>query len=160
MKVKKAKVTKNLPVEEENDSAIEETSDEDMTEGDADKAIESEESEVEEESKNEDSENDSSDDEQSDDDPSAADFDTAVAGIDAGGESSTDEEPEELSSKIKSPPNVSAEEKLEKQTAKEKKIKDPNTPAYDKKDELKTVFCGNIPNASNVNETRIKDLFR
>lgn len=31
--------------------------------------------------------------------------------------------------------------------------------AYDKEDEKKTVFVGNIPNESNVNETRIKDLF-
>lgn len=31
--------------------------------------------------------------------------------------------------------------------------------AYDKDEESKTVFCGNIPNAPNVNETRIKDLF-
>lgn len=31
--------------------------------------------------------------------------------------------------------------------------------AYDKAEEPRTVFCGNIPNAPNVNETRIKDLF-
>lgn len=32
--------------------------------------------------------------------------------------------------------------------------------AYDKEDEAKTVFCGNLPNHSNVNETRVKELFQ
>lgn len=40
-----------------------------------------------------------------------------------------------------------------------KEANDPKKPAYEKADEAKTVFCGNIPNLPNVNETRIKDLF-
>ncbi|CRL01094.1 CLUMA_CG014462, isoform A [Clunio marinus] len=41
----------------------------------------------------------------------------------------------------------------------EQTVIDSKQLAYDKKDEKKTVFCGNIPNGPNVNETRIKDLF-
>ena len=40
-----------------------------------------------------------------------------------------------------------------KEAPEEKKL------AYDKEEEKKTVFCGNIPNGPNVNETRIKDIF-
>lgn len=32
--------------------------------------------------------------------------------------------------------------------------------AYDKEDEARTVFCGNLPNHPNINETRVKDLFQ
>lgn len=53
-----------------------------------------------------------------------------------------------------------------KKVKKDKKIAVPGETAeeakklaYDKAEEPRTVFCGNIPNAPNVNETRIKDLF-
>lgn len=36
----------------------------------------------------------------------------------------------------------------------------PGKFAYDKEDESKTVFCGNLPNHSNINETRVKDIFQ
>lgn len=60
--------------------------------------------------------------------------------------------PEEISSK-KLEPKVNDKREIKGVESEPKKL------AYDKEDELKTVFCGNIPNASNVNETRIKDLF-
>lgn len=66
-------------------------------------------------------------------------------------DSMEEEAPEEISSKkeAQKPPKLDAE----KAETEAKKL------AYDKEDEEKTVFCGNIPNAPNVNETRIKDLF-
>lgn len=51
------------------------------------------------------------------------------------------------------------EEKPAKATKKGKSDDEPKKLAYDKAAESRTVFCGNIPNAPNVNETRIKDLF-
>lgn len=60
-----------------------------------------------------------------------------------------DEEPKKAKPEAKSKQNL----KLPADATEPKKL------AYDKSEELRTVFCGNIPNASNVNETRIKDLF-
>jgi nucleolar protein 12 len=80
--------------------------------------------------------------------------DDVINEMDAG-ESSDEDAPEEISSKV----NPQEAIKTPQKPKEEKKEKEPAKLAYDKEDELKTVFCGNIPNASNVNETRIKDLF-
>lgn len=66
--------------------------------------------------------------------------------------SSEDEAPMEISSK-------KVETKVIDKPESKKVDNEPKKLAYDKEDERKTVFCGNIPNAPNVNETRIKDLF-
>lgn len=80
-------------------------------------------------------------------DPSEAN-ESVLNEMDEGENSSDDEAPVEISSKkSKQKPQVKSEE------PKEKKL------AYSKDDEERTVFCGNIPNGPNVNETRIKDMF-
>lgn len=75
--------------------------------------------------------------------------------IEAGSDdNSSDNEEHEISSKkVDDITKVPVEPETSNLEAEAKKL------AYDKDDEDKTVFCGNIPNEANVNETRIKDLF-
>lgn len=151
MKVKK--ITKQIPVKSvESDSEEEDSdvSDNDSSSGDEDMAeptpvaplIESDDG---------DSSGSSSEDDD-DDIPQHADPGKANEAVlnemDEGEDSSDDEAPVEISSKkSKEKPQLKKEEPVEKKLA------------YNKEDEDKTVFCGNIPNGPNVNETRIKDMF-
>lgn len=133
MKVKKSK-TQKPPVEPEP-----EESDEELAES-SDSAVD-------------DDPTDSSDEDDDDvpepEDPAKAN-ESIMQEMDEG--ESSDEEPEVVVSKK---PVAKPQEKTPK------KVEELEAPklAYDKADEYKTVFCGNIPNAPNVNETRIKDLF-
>ena len=75
--------------------------------------------------------------------------------------SSDDEAPEEISFKPTKGVALGVAKDNEKSVKPEiKQVEgEPKKLAYDKNDEAKTIFCGNIPNAPNINETRIKDLF-
>jgi nucleolar protein 12 len=104
--------------------------------------------------KEEDSNDSSSDD---DDVPQAADpvkvNDTIISEMEVGENSSGDEAEE--------PKAKTSKKSKEKPTrgVKPEEDEEPKKLAYDKSEEPRTVFCGNIPNGPNVNETRIKDLF-
>lgn len=148
MKVKKNKTLKP-PVEVEK-SESEESEDEVSNDSAVEADEPSDNSEVE--------PSDSSDEDDDDDVPDPEDPAKANESIlDEMDEGSDDEdEPEEISSKIpiKLPTTKPQEKPVKKVEESEvKKL------AYEKEDEMKTVFCGNIPNAPNVNETRVKDLF-
>lgn len=86
-----------------------------------------------------------------DDIPTVSDLSKAnekvLEAMDEDGSSSDDEETKKSPQKAKQSPRLKDDES------------EPKKLAYDKSEESRTIFCGNIPNAPNVNETRIKDLF-
>jgi nucleolar protein 12 len=101
---------------------------------------------------------DNSDSSSDDDDvPQAADpvkvNDTIISEMDEGGKDSEDEN--EAEKPKKKTPKKSKEKPQQVKQADE----EPKKIAYDKSEEPRTVFCGNIPNGPNINETRVKDLF-
>lgn len=104
----------------------------------------------------EDSDDNSSDDDDDDDVPQTSDPVAANQKVIDEMDGSSDEAPEEKSSKIT---KVKGAEKTGEKKTLDEEVEEKK-PAYDKSDESRTVFCGNIPNAPNINETRLKDLFR
>lgn len=159
MKVKQQKKTPVIKPEPEEDSDSSEEVEEAVDEADVEDDDEDEGVAEDLDSEEEDDSDTEDDDEEDIADP-AKHNETLLEAMDEGEDSSEDEAPEEISSK-KVLKKVEEEPKAKKVKA-EKAVKaedEPKKIAYDKAEELKTVFCGNIPNAPNVNETRIKDLF-
>lgn len=62
-------------------------------------------------------------------------------------------------SEVETPAKTKKVKKDKKVAAPDAEAEEAKKLAYDKAEERRTVFCGNIPNAPNVNDTRIKDLF-
>lgn len=150
MKAKKA--TKKVPVK-----IVESESEEESPDG-SDNALSDVDEEIAQpsaaapESESDEADDDSSESSDNDDIPMHADpaqaNEIVINEMDGSEEDSDDEAPVEISSKkTKAKPQEKKEEPVEKKLA------------YDKEDENRTVFCGNIPNGPNINETRIKDMF-
>lgn len=159
----KVKQSKKVPVKVEPETESDEASEEDEAVIEEDSEDDDEE-EVD-EGVEQDLESDDSEDEEDVEDEDIADpskhNETVLNAMDEGEDSSDDdsddEAPEEISSK-------KVEEKPKAKKVKEEKValkpeEEKKKIAYDKAEEMRTVFCGNIPNAPNINETRIKDLF-
>lgn len=89
-------------------------------------------------------------------------------------ENQEEEEKESNEAEVTEEPTSSNDETPKKKSVKKKKKIEDNAPAdnnntenneeekpyaYDKADEKKTVFCGNIPNESGISKNKIKELF-